>query len=78
MQIDNRHYNLDPKEVHGKDFPGGTFRVLQEKEIEQFGEYRTKRFVVEVWDLSGNIGRLEAKLLKTSRLARISLKVKTH
>jgi len=29
-------YILDPKEVHGEDFPGETFRVLKEKEIKQF------------------------------------------
>jgi hypothetical protein len=43
-------YILDPKEVHGEDFPGETFRVLKEKEIKQFGEYRTRRLVLEVWD----------------------------
>jgi len=32
-------YILDPKEVHGDDFPNETFRVLKEKEIRQFGEY---------------------------------------
>ena len=30
-------YILDAKEVHGKDFPGETFRVLKEREIKQFG-----------------------------------------
>jgi hypothetical protein len=29
---------------------GETFRVLKEKEIRQFGEYRTRRLVLEVWD----------------------------
>ena len=38
---------LDPKEVHGEDFPGETFRVLKEKEVKQFGEYRTRRLVLE-------------------------------
>lgn len=31
-------------------FPGETFRVLNEKEIKQFGEYRTQRLVLEAWD----------------------------
>jgi hypothetical protein len=31
-------YILDPKEVHGEDFPGETFRVLKEKEVKQFGD----------------------------------------
>jgi len=31
---------VDPKEVHGEDFPGETFRVLKEKEVRQFGTFR--------------------------------------
>ena len=42
-------YILDPQDVFGPDFPGETFRVLKEKEIKQFGEYRTKRLVLEAW-----------------------------
>ncbi len=30
-------------------FPGETFRVLKEKELRQFGEYRTRRLVLEAW-----------------------------
>ena len=41
---------LDPKEVHSKDFTGETFRVLKEKEVKRFGEYRTRRLVLEAWD----------------------------
>ena len=47
---DELRYILDPKEVYGEDFPGETFRVLKEKEIRQFGEYRTRRLVLEAWD----------------------------
>jgi hypothetical protein len=36
--------------VHGKGFSGGTFRLLKVKEIKQFGEYRTRRLVLEAWD----------------------------
>jgi hypothetical protein len=43
-------YILDPKEVYGEDFPGETFRVLKEKEVKQFGEYWTRRLVLEAWD----------------------------
>jgi len=32
------------------DFPGETFRVLKEKEEKQYGEYRTRRLVLEAWD----------------------------
>jgi hypothetical protein len=41
---------LDAKEVHGEDFPGETFRVLKEKEVRLYGEYRTRRLVLEAWD----------------------------
>jgi hypothetical protein len=47
---DELRYILNPKEVYGEDFPGETFRVLKEKEIRQFGEYRTRRLVLEAWD----------------------------
>ena len=52
---DELRYILDPKEVHGEDFPGETFRVLKEKEMRRYGEYRTRRLVLEAWDaLEGN------------------------
>jgi hypothetical protein len=50
LSRDELRYILDPKEVYGEDFPGETFRVLKEKEIKQFGEYRTRRLVLEAWD----------------------------
>jgi hypothetical protein len=31
-------------------FPGETFRVLRDKELEQYGEYRTRRLVLEAWN----------------------------
>lgn len=43
-------YILDPKAVYGEDFPGETFRVLKNKDIRKYGEYRTKRLVLEAWD----------------------------
>ncbi|MGB9863610.1 MAG: Eco57I restriction-modification methylase domain-containing protein [Candidatus Saccharicenans sp.] len=43
-------YILDPQEVYGPDFPGETFRVLKEKEVRVFREYRTKRLILEAWD----------------------------
>jgi hypothetical protein len=45
---------LDPQEVYGSDFPGETFRVLKEKEMKQFGEFRTRRLVLEKWDERGH------------------------
>ena len=47
---DELRYILDPKEVHGDDFPGETFRVLKDKEIRLYGEYRTRRLVMDAWD----------------------------
>ena len=43
-------YMLDPCDVHGADFPAETFRVLKEREIREFGEYRTRRLVLTSWD----------------------------
>ena len=49
---DELRYTLrvDPKEVHGEDFPGETFRVLKEKEVRLYGEYRTSHLVLAAWD----------------------------
>jgi len=47
---DELRYILDPKDVYGPDFPGETFRVLKEKEEREYGEYRTRRLVLEAWD----------------------------
>ncbi|MGQ9483111.1 MAG: hypothetical protein ACUVSZ_17295, partial [Chloroflexus sp.] len=45
---------LDPTgyaaRVAQSDFPGETFRVLKEKEQRQYGEYRTRRLVLEAWE----------------------------
>lgn len=43
-------YVLDPARVKGADYPSESFRVLKEREIRQFGEYRTRRLVLEAWD----------------------------
>jgi len=36
--------------IYGPDFPGETFRVLKEKEEKQYGEFHTRRLVLEAWD----------------------------
>jgi len=52
---DELRYILDPAEVMGPDYPSETFRVLKHNEIRAFGEYRTRRLVLEAWDcLPGN------------------------
>jgi len=53
---DELRYILDPKEVHGEDFPKETFRMLKEKEVRLYGEYRTRRLMLEVWDGQGQQG----------------------
>ncbi|WP_306534474.1 Eco57I restriction-modification methylase domain-containing protein [Geobacter sp.] len=54
---DELRYILDPADVYGEDYPSETFRVLKEKEIRQYGEYRTRRLVLEAWDrlFGGNV-----------------------
>ena len=47
---DELRYILDPAEVAGADYPTETFRVLKASEQRQFGEYRTRRLVLEAWD----------------------------
>lgn len=47
---DELRYILDPHEVYGPEFPGETFRVLKDKELKLYGEYRTRRLVLEAWD----------------------------
>lgn len=43
-------YILAPADVMGSDYPSETFRVLKNNEMRQFGEYRTRRLVLEAWD----------------------------
>jgi len=49
---DEPRYILDPKEVHGEDFPGETFCVLKEKEVRLFGDVPQSdvKAVLEAWD----------------------------
>ncbi|EED38926.1 hypothetical protein SSKA14_1941 [Stenotrophomonas sp. SKA14] len=39
-------YILDPADVLGEDYPSETFRVLKNKELREFGEYRTQKLVL--------------------------------
>jgi len=34
----------------GDDYPSETLRVLRNKEMKEYGEYRTRRLVLEAWD----------------------------
>ena len=46
-------YILDPEDVYGEDYPSETFRVLKDREIREYGEYRTQRLVLAAWDKLG-------------------------
>ena len=48
---DELRYVLDPAETLGPDYPSETFRVLKINEERRFGEYRTRRLVLEAFDL---------------------------
>jgi len=50
LDRDELRFILDPADVKGPNYPSETFRVLKEKEVRQFGEYRTRRLVLEAWD----------------------------
>jgi len=50
LDRDELRYILDPADVKGPDYPSETFRVLKEKEIRLYGEYRTRRLVLAAWD----------------------------
>ncbi len=59
LTTEELEYILDPADVMGEGYPSETFRVLKNKEIKEFGEYRTRRLVLEAWD------KLEAGTMKT-------------
>jgi hypothetical protein len=50
LSRDDLRFILDPVDVMGEDYPSESFRVLKDKEIRHFGEYRTRRLVLEAWD----------------------------
>ena len=50
LNRDEIRYILDPSDLKGPDYPSETFRVLKEKEIRQYDEYRTRRLILESWD----------------------------
>ena len=63
---DELRYILDPQDVYGPDFPGETFRVLKDNETAKFGEYRTRRLVLEAWDrLESTLGPVDLDRLKS-------------
>jgi hypothetical protein len=61
---DELRYILDPKEVFGGDFPSETFRVLKEREEKEFGEYRTRRLVLDAFDKLAETPRFREEMPK--------------
>lgn len=50
LSRDELRYILDPADLMGADYPSETFRVLKEKELKLYKEYRTQRLVLDAWD----------------------------
>lgn len=50
LDRDELRYILDPVDVMGVDYPSETFRVLKDKELREFGEYRTGNLVLREFD----------------------------
>jgi hypothetical protein len=61
---DELRYILDPKDVFGEGFPSETFRVLKEREEKEFGEYRTRRLVLEAFDKLADSPRFRDEMPK--------------
>ncbi|WP_372090745.1 N-6 DNA methylase [Tistrella mobilis] len=46
---EEQRYILEPAKVKGANYPSETFRVLKEREVRLYGEYRTESLVLEAW-----------------------------
>ena len=47
---DEMRYILDPSKILGKECEIETFRALRNREMREFGEYRTERLILDAWD----------------------------
>jgi hypothetical protein len=50
LDREDLEYILDPADAEGAGYPSETFRVLKNNDERTYGEYRTKRLVLEAWD----------------------------
>ncbi|MGY3539843.1 hypothetical protein ACVIIY_004063 [Bradyrhizobium sp. USDA 4515] len=50
LSRDELRYVLDPADAGGSNYPSETFRVLKANEERRFGEYQTRRLVLEAYD----------------------------
>ena len=58
---DELRFMLNPKDSFGNDFPSDSFRVLKDREIRDYGEYRTQRLVLAALTNSQNRSDLQVK-----------------
>lgn len=49
LSTDELRYILDPEDICGPSCINETFRVLKERELREYGEYRTRRLVLDAW-----------------------------
>ena len=49
ISTDELRYILDPEDVCGPGCINETFRVLKERELREYGEYRTSCLVLDAW-----------------------------
>lgn len=49
LTTDELRYILDPEDICGPGCINETFRVLKERELREYGEYRTRRLVLTAW-----------------------------
>lgn len=61
LSREDLRYVLDPSDVMGEDYPSETFRVLKNREIREYGEFRTRRLVLEAWDRLEKSGELPGR-----------------
>lgn len=66
LNTEDLKYILDPEDICGSGCINETFRVLKDNETRKYGEYRTKRLVMEAWEKFefGNIALSTRKLDK--------------
>ena len=50
LSRDDLAFILDPQEAEGPDYPSVTFPGLRTKEMKLYGEFRTRRLVLEAYD----------------------------
>jgi len=62
LTLGELRYILDPAEIQGDDYPTETFRGLKTNEMRKYGEYRTRRLVLEAWDAQESLPKIVPKL----------------